>query len=196
MIAAFLRWLFRRYQPNGSGWFAYHAGKKIAVFTFLGLCALEGFGTHLVLLLIFGSRWWVWTIFALDVYTLIWILGLYAAMVVRPHLIEADVLRLRHGHQAELVVDRAAVRGARVVSGGQSKNGKLMVGDTGRGVFCSAETTVAIDLDPEFPLRLNGLRVIDPVTTLPVTVDVPRAFVAQLISNRTPATIMTAAVRA
>ncbi len=195
MLAGLLRWILRRHQANAPGSFAYHRGRQIIVFTFLGLCALEGIGTHLVLLLIVGSRWWVWTIFALDMYTLIWILGLYAAMVVLPHRIEADVLRLRHGYLAELVVPRDAVRGARAVTGGQTKNGKLMVDGTGRGVFCSGETSVAIDLDPEFPLYLDGLRVTEAVTTLHVTVDAPRAFVDQLTSSRMPATIMTAAVR-
>ena len=52
------------------------------------------------------------------------------------------------------------------VTGGQTKNGKLMVDGTGRGVFCPAETSVAIDLDPEFPLYLDGLRVTEVVTTL------------------------------
>lgn len=195
MLAGLLRWLFRRYQANAPGHLAYHRAKKIIVCTFLGLAAVEGLGTHLVLLVIFGSRWWVWTIFALDVYTLIWILGLYAAMVVLPHRIEADVLRLRHSYLAELVVPLAAVRGARAVVGQQTKNGKLMVDGTGRGVFCSGDTSVAIDLDPEFPLHLNGLRVVDQVTTLHVTADAPRDVVDQLSNSRMPATTMNAAVR-
>ena len=188
MLAAFVHWLFRRYRAHAPDEFSYHNSKKILVFTFLALCAVEGIGTHLVLLVIFGSRWWVWTIFALDMYTLIWIFGLYASMVGLPHRIEADVLRLRNGYQGELVVDRAAVRGARIVSGLRSKTGKVMVDGTGRGVFCSGETTVAIDLDPEFPLHLNGLRVVEPVSTLHVSVDVPRAFVDQLTSSGAPAT--------
>jgi hypothetical protein len=198
MLAAFIRWFFRRYRAHAPDEFGYHDGKKIIVFTFFGLCALEGIGTHLVLLLIFGSRWWIWTIFALDLYTLIWIFGLYASMVVLPHRIEADVLRLRNGHQAELVVELAAVRGARIVGGSQAKNGKVMIDGTGRGVFCSGDTTVAVDLDPEFPLHVNGLRVVEPVSTLHVTlhvtVDAPRAFVDQLASSITPDRTHTTAV--
>ena len=188
MLASVVRWFFRRHRAPAPDVFGYHNGKKTIVFAFLGLCALEGIGTHLVLLYIFGSRWWIWTIFALDMYTLIWIFGLYTSMVVLPHRVEAGLLRLRAGYQAELLVDRAAVRGARIVSGGQSKNGKVMVDGTGRGVFCSGDTTVAIDLDPEFPLYVNGLRVIEPVTTLHVTVDSPRRFVDQLDSRTCPVT--------
>jgi hypothetical protein len=195
MLASLLRWILRRHQANAPGHLAYHSAKQLLVFTFLALCALEGIGTHLVLLAIFGSRWWVWTIFALDMYSLVWLLGLYAAMIVLPHRIEADVLRLRYTYLAELVVPLAAVRGARAVTGGQTKNGKLMVDGTGRGVFCAGETSVAIDLDPEFPLYQDGLRVTDPVTTLHVTADAPRAFVDQLISSTMPATTMKAAVK-
>ena len=183
MLTAFVRWFFRRHRVHAPDEFGYHKGTQIIVFTFFGLCALEGLGTHLVLLLIFGSRWWIWTIFALDVYTLIWIFGLYASMVVLPHRIEADVLRLRYGHQAELVIERAAVRGVRIVRGSRTRNGKVMVDETGRGVFCSGDTTVAIDLDPEFPLRFNGLRVAEPINTLRVTVDAPSAFVALWASS-------------
>jgi hypothetical protein len=177
LLGSLLRWVFRRHQANAPGQFAYHRGKTIIVFTFLGLLTLEGVGTHLVLLLIFSSRWWIWTIFALDMYTLIWVIGLYASLVMLPHRIEAGVLRLRHAYLAELVVDRSAVRGARIVPGGQSKDGKLMVDGTGRGVFSCTGTTVVIDLDPEIPLYLNGLRVTDQVGTLHVTADKPREFV-------------------
>lgn len=190
MLASLLRWMLRRHQANAPGSFAYHRAKKIPVYTFFALGALEGIGTHLVLLVIFGSRWWIWTIFGLDMYTMIWILGLYASMIVLPHRIEADVLRLRHAYLAELIVDRATVRGARMVAGGQSKGGKLMVDATGRGVFCSGDTTVAIDLDPEFPLHLGGLRVTDRVTTLHVTVDAPRDFVAALTTMDSPADLV------
>jgi hypothetical protein len=52
-------------------------------------------------------------------------------------------------------------------------------------VFCSGDTAVAIDLDPALPLRLNGLRVVEPVTTLHITVDAPRAFVDMVaVSDR------------
>jgi hypothetical protein len=183
MLAGLLRWILRRHQANAPGSFAYHQAKKIPVYTFMALIGLEGIGTHLVLLVIFGSRWWIWSIFAVDMYTLIWIIGLYASMIVLPHRIEVDVLRLRHAYLAELVLDRTAVRGARIVAGRQTKNGKLMVDATGRGVFCSGDTTVAIDLDPRFPLYFGGLRVTDAVTTLHVTVDAPRDFVAALTTT-------------
>lgn len=192
MLASLLRWTLRRHQANAPGSFAYHRDKQLIVFTFVALCALEGIGTHLVLLVIFGSRWWIWTIFALDMYSVIWIFGLYAAMVVLPHRIEGDVLRLRHTYLAELVVPLAAVRGARAVTGQRAKDGRLMVDGTGRGVFSTGGTSVAIDLDSEFPLHLDGLRVLDQVTTLHVTADAPREFVAQLISNSTQATSATA----
>ncbi|HEX4223344.1 MAG TPA: hypothetical protein VHZ97_13335 [Pseudonocardiaceae bacterium] len=180
LLAGLLRWILRRYQADAPGSLAYHQTKKVAVYLVLSLGTLEGVGLHLVLLLIFGSRWWIWTIFALDMYTLVWIIAMYAAMVVRPHRIEADVLRLRQGHLAELTVDRRAVRGARIVAGKQARNGRLMVDAAGRGVFCSGDTTVAIDLDPEFPPHVDGLRVTDAITTLHVTADRPREFVAAL----------------
>jgi hypothetical protein len=39
---------------------------------------------------------------------------------------------------------------------------------------------VAIDLDPQFPLYFNGLRVTDQVNILHVTADAPRDFVTAL----------------
>jgi hypothetical protein len=171
-VIALWRWARRTPQPGEHG---YHRGRRVVIGAFLGMITVELLVVHLILLVIFGSTWWVWLIFAVDAYTVCWVLGLYAGMAAWPHRLDQDALRLRHGYQAELVVPRAAIRGARVVRHPERKSGRLVV-DGGTAVFCCGEATVRLDLDPAAALRFRGEPVPPGISTLHVTADAPAEF--------------------
>jgi hypothetical protein len=171
------RWATGRYPAADPEHFTYHRGRKIVIWTFFWLLLFESVGTHLVLLAIFGNRWWVWLIFAGDGYTVIWILGLYAGMVVLPHRIGADNVHLRSGYQAEVIVPRSAIRAARLVKHAERKSGRLVVdGDT--ALFCNGEANLLLDLDPEAILSYRGKPVPHRITALHFTADDPAAVLA------------------
>jgi hypothetical protein len=189
MLHCLLRWAARR-QPDGApDHFPYHTGRKLLFIAFGTLIAVEAALTHVVLLIIFGGRTWVWIVFAVDAYTLLWIVGLYAALVMLPHRLTPDNLVLRYGHLATLVVPRAAVVGARPSPRAMARTGRLVPGKSGdSATFACGETTVALTLDPAVPLTFRGRPVDQPISTLLVTADDPGAMVAALTAPRNQTT--------
>lgn len=85
---------------RASGWGAVLAG-------FFVLIAGEGLGAHLLL-----ARWSVraaWTFTALDVYTVLWLLGDFQALRLRPAAFDGRTLRLRFGMRWSADVDAGNV---------------------------------------------------------------------------------------
>lgn len=179
--ASLVRWIAGRHNAGSPGHFAYHQSRTPLIITFLALMGLEVVGTHLVLVLIFGNELWIWVLFALDSQFFVWLLALYASMIVLPHRLDANVLYLRYGYMNDLAIPRAAIRTARVSRHAESKNGKLAVDeDQGEAWFSCGETTVVIGLDPEIPFTNRDQPVEAPITALHVTADNPNAFVDAL----------------
>lgn len=189
--ASLARWLTGRHPARTPGHFAYHQSRTPLIVTFLTLVALEVVGTHLVLVAIVGNQLWVWVLFALDAQFFVWLLGLYASMIVLPHRVESEVLYLRYGYMNELVVPHAAIRAARAERHAESKNGKLTIdGRQGEGWFSCGETTVRIELDPAVTLMNKAQPVETPITALHVTADNPRAFVSTLKTAANAASVV------
>ncbi|MFC0429835.1 hypothetical protein [Kutzneria buriramensis] len=184
-LACLARWILRRHPGRSPGHFAYNREKKPLIIVFITLLVFESAGTHAVLLAIFGSRWWLWVLFALDLYTVLWAFGYYASMVVLPHRIDDTELRLRYGCLAELVVPREAIRSARPSRRPGAKPGKVIV-DGDEATFCCGETTVTLELDPAVELSFRDEHV-GHVGRLHVTADDPRAFVTALTTRAAPA---------
>jgi hypothetical protein len=184
-LVCLARWILRRHPGGTSGHFAYHRQKKPLILVFIALLVFESAGLHAVLLAIFGSRWWIWALFDVDLYTVLWALGYYASMIVLPHRIDDTALRLRHGYLAEFVVPRAAIRSARPNRRPEGKPGKVIV-DGEEATFCCGETTVTLELDPAVGLSFRDEQV-GHVGRLHVTADDPHAFVAALTTRAAPA---------
>lgn len=180
MPVCLLRWITGRRPPG----FAYHRAKKLPVAVFMSLLVFESLGTHLVLLAIFGSKWWVWALFGLDVYTWLWLFGYYGSLVVLPHQIVGTDLRLRYGYLAEVVVPLAAIRAARPSRRPERRGGKLIV-DGDEATFACGETTVTLDLDPAIRLSFRD-EPAAPITRLHLTVDDPDAFVTAIPCSLSP----------
>lgn len=88
------RWAIRRYRA-GPDDFPYHARSWVGIFLIVLL-----FTTPVEILLLevlIPWAWLRWVVLVLAVYSLVWMFGLYASLVVLPHRLEADGLRLRYG---------------------------------------------------------------------------------------------------
>lgn len=181
LLVCLVRWIARRH-PTG---FAYNRQKKPLIIVFISLLVFESVGTHVVLLAIFDSQWWIWVLLDLDLYGVLWAFGYYASMVVLPHRITDTELQLRYGLLAELVVPHNAIRAARLSRRPEGKPGKVIV-DGEDATFCCGETTVTLELDPAVELSFRDEQV-GHVGRLHVTVDDPHAFVTAL-SERAAAT--------
>ncbi|MDX3384460.1 hypothetical protein PV682_23775 [Streptomyces niveiscabiei] len=93
MWADLARWARRRQTGEGRR-LAYIRGQGSMTAAIAFVCVVETIGVA-VLLREYPVAHWV--VFALDVYTLALVLGSYASCVVRPHVLEADALRVRYG---------------------------------------------------------------------------------------------------
>ncbi|MFF3940214.1 hypothetical protein [Streptomyces phaeofaciens] len=111
LFESLLRWVARR--PHGVGGgraFGYARGQGAVMAGFGFVCAVETF-TMSVLLRQWPAAHRV--VLVLDLYTLFFVAGLYAAWTVRPHVLYDDVLRVRQAAHVDVRVplDRiAAVR--------------------------------------------------------------------------------------
>ncbi|TWP35668.1 hypothetical protein FGL98_12680 [Leekyejoonella antrihumi] len=166
------RWLTGQRPARAPGRAAYHHEKTLLFATLAGLLGFESLLTHLLLLAIVGNTWWVWALFAIDVYTLAWILGFYASLVVLPHQLDATTLRLRYGYLSEVIIPRSAIRGVRPARRPENTKGKLVTNpDGGAGYYTSGPASIAIDLDPQARLTYRGLPVTEPIRTIYLTAD-------------------------
>ncbi|MGC0332322.1 hypothetical protein RKD23_005312 [Streptomyces sp. SAI-170] len=110
LLTSLVRWVARRPHLAGGRAFGYARGEGAVLFGFAFVCVVETFTMSVLL------RGWP-TVHAvvlfLDVYTVVVVIGLHAASVVRPHLLEADALRVRYAAHVDLRIPLAAVSGVR-----------------------------------------------------------------------------------
>lgn len=111
LMASLLMWAARRRHGVGGGRaFGYARGQGAVMAGFAFVCVVETF-TMSVLLRDWPTAHAV--VLVLDVYTIVFVVGLYAAWQVRPHVLDGDALRVRHAAHVDVRIplDRiAAVR--------------------------------------------------------------------------------------
>ncbi|MEU9338928.1 hypothetical protein AB0D49_38265 [Streptomyces sp. NPDC048290] len=115
-------------------------------------------------------------VLVLDVYTVLFVAGLYAAAVVRPHVLEPDAVRLRYAGHVELRVplERIARVRRELLLTHTRADGELNIGVAG-------QTTVTVELtEPVEYVTFLGRR--RPVRTVRVNADEPAAFVRALVA--------------
>ncbi|WP_037669261.1 hypothetical protein [Streptomyces griseus] len=95
-------WVGRRRHGVGAGrGFGYARGQGAVMFGFAFVCVVETFTMSVLL------REWPaahMAMLLLDLYTVLFVVGLYAAWVVRPHVLDDGVLRIRHGVHVDVRV--------------------------------------------------------------------------------------------
>ncbi|MDT9683634.1 hypothetical protein RND61_16415 [Streptomyces sp. TRM76323] len=112
LMVSLVRWAGRRRHGVGGGVEAFgHARDQAALmYGFTFVCAVEAVGMFWLL----RDVPVVHEVFlVLDVYTVLFVLGLHAASVTRPHLLDGRVLRLRQGCHVDLAVPLDAVAAVR-----------------------------------------------------------------------------------
>ncbi len=97
MWACLGQWLLRRYRPTDRD-FSYRKRSM------LGAVLLTAPVEIFVIELLIPWSWLRWVLLVLAIYAAIWLVGLYASMVVLPHRLEADGLRLHFGFLSEAFI--------------------------------------------------------------------------------------------
>ncbi|MGW1952093.1 hypothetical protein ACWCPI_04905 [Streptomyces sp. NPDC001920] len=100
----------RRHVPEGGLAFGHARGQGPMMFGFGFVCVVESL-TMSVLLRDFPAVRRMW--FALDVYTVVLLVGLHAASVVRPHVLGSGFLRVRRGVHLDLRIPLEKIAGVR-----------------------------------------------------------------------------------
>ncbi|WP_411147270.1 hypothetical protein [Streptomyces sp. A30] len=103
MLVSLVLWAGRRTHGTGDGGraFGYARGQGAVMFGFAFVCVVETL-TMSVLLRDYPAVHRVWL--ALDLYTILFVVGLHAANVVRPHVLDAGSLRIRRAVHVDLRV--------------------------------------------------------------------------------------------
>ena len=118
-------------------------------------------------------------VLVLDVYTVLFVLGLQAAAVTRPHVLSSDALRLRQAAHVDVLVplDRIAAVRHELLFSHEKREGEL-------DLAVGSQTSVTLELtEPlDVPRLLGGARA---VRVLRFHADEPRALLAALKQART-----------
>ena len=104
------RWVTRRPDvPADAGAFAYVGAVSVLLWAFIIVSAVETVVFHLIL------PWEVVRLVVdiLSIWGLLWMLGMKGTLTVRPHLLDAEGIRVRHGMGAELTIPWDAVGAVR-----------------------------------------------------------------------------------
>jgi hypothetical protein len=111
LLASIALWAARRTHGTRQGRaFGYARGQGPVMFGFAFVCALET-----VALAVLLRNWPVvhQVVLFLDVYTVLMVIGLHAASVSRPHVLEDTALRIRRASHVDLRVPHAAIASVR-----------------------------------------------------------------------------------
>ncbi|MFD7709608.1 hypothetical protein ACFV6E_25910 [Streptomyces sp. NPDC059785] len=140
LLASIGLWVARRtHGVRGGQGFGYARGQGAVMFGFGFVCALES-ACMAVLLRNHPAVHRV--VLALDVYTLLMIVGIHAASVTRPHVLSDSTLRIRRAGHVDLRIPLDSVVAVRreLRSAHEPRNGEL-------SLVVNAQTTVTLELD-------------------------------------------------
>ncbi|MFE6482517.1 hypothetical protein ACFVGN_06195 [Streptomyces sp. NPDC057757] len=111
LLASLWRWVARRPHGVGAGrGFGYARGQAATMFGLAFVCVVETVGMSVLL------RDWPLAhriVLVLDVYTVVFLIGLYAACVTRPHVLDSETLRVRNGAHVDLRIPLSDIASAR-----------------------------------------------------------------------------------
>ncbi|MEV5156047.1 hypothetical protein AB0K81_29585 [Streptomyces werraensis] len=111
LMASLVLWLARRTHGTGGGTaFGYARGEAAMMFGFALVCVVE---TVAMSALLAGRPTLHAVVLFLDVYTVVLVVALYAASVVRPHVVTADGLRVRRAVHVDLRIPRERIASVR-----------------------------------------------------------------------------------
>ncbi|MFJ8659233.1 hypothetical protein [Streptomyces sp. NPDC093795] len=178
IMASLVRWVARRPQGvDGADAVFPHARDQAALmYGFAFVCLVETVGMSYLLA---GRPLAHAVVLVLDVYTVLFVLGLHAASVTRPHTLTGDVLRLRQAAHVDVRVplDRITTVRHELRFTHEKTDGEL-------NLAVGSQTSVTIELtEPVDVSRLLGGH--RPVRVFRMHADDPRALHRQLTRVRT-----------
>ncbi|MFD3499144.1 hypothetical protein [Streptomyces sp. NPDC058678] len=161
MLASLVLWAARRthgiVDGEGGRAFGYARGQGAVMFGFAFVCVVETL-TMSVLLRDYPAVHRVWL--ALDVYTLLFVVGLHASNVVRPHVLAPGSLRIRRGVHVDLRIPLEKISDVRreLRASHQRADGQL-------DLAVGAQTSVTLELVEPVPHltflgRRRGIRLV------------------------------------
>lgn len=150
------RWIARRPDvgPGGTP-FAYRGPIVAPIVVFAVVSVIEVVAVDLLV-----ARWPAprLVLLVLGIWGALFVLGLLAAVTVRPHVVEPSGLRIRHGVSLDVHVPWDAVASAgRLRRGGDGRT--VQVVDGTLHVLVSGQTTVVVTLHRPVPATVRGSRV-------------------------------------
>lgn len=178
LMTSLARWVARR--PHGvdgaDGVFPHARDQAALMYGFAFVCLVETVGMSYLL-----ADWPVVhaVVLVLDVYTVLFVLGLHAASVTRPHVLTGDVLRLRQAAHVDVPVPLGLIASVRRESlfSHEKAEGELNLA-VGSQTSVTVELTEPIDV----PRLLGASR---PVRVVRVHADDPKALADALTRART-----------
>lgn len=175
------RFVFKRPRvPAGATAFSYHQPVLPVLIVFTALSALE-----LVVVDVIVSRWWPPVripLLVLGIWGVTFMLGLLFGMLVRPHAVGPDGVRVRSGAEVDLLLTwddiYSVTRRKRAIT---EKQPKVTVDEQGAATLhlrIVNETNLELRLEEPTPLRLpHGT---ETVSLLAFYADDPKAFMAEV----------------
>ncbi|MGW9045276.1 hypothetical protein ACWGQL_22360 [Streptomyces lydicus] len=147
-MASLARWVMRRRDGTAPGERALpYAGAQAAlVYGLTFVCAVETVGLHVLLAGVPVARA---VLLVVDLYTLLMMLGFQAAAVTRPHVLGAEVLRLREGARTEVRIPVERIVSVRYDLRFGKEPAKGRGADAGDGVAeltVGGQTSVTVEL--------------------------------------------------
>lgn len=181
LLASLVRWVARRPHGVGPGVRAFgHARDQAALmYGFAFVCVVETVGMSYLL-----APWPVVhaVVLVLDVYTVLFVLGLHAASATRPHLLTADALRVRQAAHVDVRVPLERIAHIRQESlfSHEKADGEL-------NLAVGSQTSLTVELTEPVPApRLLGPP--RPVRTVRLHADDAGALVRAIREARGPLT--------
>lgn len=179
LFGCLVRWLTGRYAAPADDSFGYHRGLRPLLAVIVGLVVVEGAVADMLIAALVPAGPWVWIALGLHLYGLVWLVGFYASMVVRPHRLLADGLHLRDGVFTEVIVPYEAITGARAARRDNlGRSGLEVEPASGVGLFATGDATITLGLDPSRPVHASGKLIA--LSSLDITVDDAAGFLKLL----------------
>jgi hypothetical protein len=177
--SSLFRWLFRRRPPTANEFrYTKHTIMGMVIGLVLFTAPVELFIIELLI------PWPVvrWILLFIAVYSAIWLLGLYAAMKVRPHRLDPDGLRLYNGIMADGYIPYDQITAITAERRRPPKDGEgLQVAPAERAAYLAIGGRTDLTLRLRAPVILQGLLTpTPPVLTVHFTADEPDRLVAAL----------------
>ena len=179
MFVCLARWVLGRAKP-GEAEFGYGKGSPLGMLVLMVVLTAPVEVVFWELLVPWA--WLRWVLLVVSVYSVLWLLGLYASRITLPHRLEEDGLRLRQGLFAEAFVPYAEVEGVEKRRRKSPREGDgLQSSPNGGAAYMATNGRVDLALTLKSPLTVRGFpRDVGPVGTIHVAADEPERMLREL----------------